>query len=271
MNIPTVDFDVNGVFVETRVPASDSDISQQALKQPPLLFVHGGCHGSWHWHNFLDYFANTGRVCYALNWYGHYKSRSLPFEEFVSRNLVDVSNEVEQVVNYLGVDPVLIGHSMGGMVCQQYAQRASLKGLVLIASVIPIELGAANIELPAPVDDANLFQPPPFEAAKGLFFQGLGDGQAREEYKLLCAESPQVVRDAVEHRLSVDPKNVTCPVLVLGAELDRLTPEPSMRKLADYYGADYESFRDKGHNLLTVPGWQKVAGIVHNWLRSHSL
>jgi len=67
-------FEVDGIYVEFAKSASLSDTKAQA----PLLFVHGGCHGSWCWQHFLDYFARVGRDCYALNWYNHYKSTALP-------------------------------------------------------------------------------------------------------------------------------------------------------------------------------------------------
>lgn len=253
-------FEIEGVHVEHYFPEESSN-------SPPLLFIHGGCHGSWHWRNFLEYFAQAGWDCYALNWYNHYKSKSLPLSQFVQRSLADVTEEVRIVVQHIGCEPILIGHSMGGMVAQQYAQIAPVKALVLTASVIPKELGAPHIELPAPIDDAVPFPPPPFEFAKELFFQAVNEEQARQEYALLCDESPRAVREATEHGLSIDKNKINCPVLVIGAELDLLTPAVSMRKLADFYQAEYIYIEGKGHNLLTVEGWQDVTGAIQHWLR----
>ena len=252
-------FEVEGIFVEHYSP-------EECSNRPPLVFVHGGCHGSWHWRNFLEYFSNAGWDCYALNWYNHYKSMSLPLNHFINRCLADVTEEVGKVVESIGVEPIIIGHSMGGMVAQQYAQISPVKALVLTTSVIPKELGAPHIELPAPIDDTIPFSPPPFEFAKELFFQAVNEEQARQEYALLCDESPRAVREAIEHGLSIDKNKINCPVLVIGAELDLLTPEVSMRKLAKFYQAEYVYVEGKGHNLLTVEGWQEVAQAIEQWL-----
>ena len=261
MNIEKREFDVDGIHVEHVVP-------EQGSNETPLLFVHGGCHGSWCWRNFLEYFAGKGRECYALNWYNHYKSTSLPVEQFIKRSIADVTEEVEMVVNHIGDNPIVIGHSMGGMVSQQYAQKFSVPALVLIASVVPTEIGVPEIELPAPIDDENVFEPPPLEFAREMFFQNTDEAVISECYDLLCSESPLAAHEAVEHLLSVDDKKINCPVLVLGAELDRLVLESSARKLAEYYKADYVAFPGQGHNLLTCNGWEEVADTIHNWMGS---
>ena len=86
--------------------------------------------------------------------------------------------------------------------------RDSVKALVLTASVIPKEIGALKIELPAPIDDSQPFSPPPFDVAKELFFQAVEEERARYEYALLCDESPRVVREAIENSLSVDKNKI---------------------------------------------------------------
>ena len=106
----------------------------------------------------------------------------------------------------------------------------------------------------------------PFELAMQLFFQGLTEEEARHYYGLLCSESPRAAYEATRWTVSVDKTRVSGPILVLGAELDVLTPPSTSRGLADFYGADYRFIRGRGHNLLLEPGWKETADLIIDWL-----
>jgi pimeloyl-ACP methyl ester carboxylesterase len=86
---------------------------------------------------------------------------------------------------------------------------------------------------------------PPFDVARQLFFDGLDDEPAKHFYSLLCPESPTCVYEATRFTVSVDYKNIECPIFALGAEQDLLVPPGYVRALADLSG---EIFR----SLLTV-------------------
>jgi pimeloyl-ACP methyl ester carboxylesterase len=59
------EYRVHGVRVERFMPLTP-------VQGPrPIVFVHGGCHGSWSWVHFLPYFAQAGWDCHALTWFGH--------------------------------------------------------------------------------------------------------------------------------------------------------------------------------------------------------
>jgi pimeloyl-ACP methyl ester carboxylesterase len=80
----------------------------------PILFVHGMWHAAWCWEEyFMPYFAQHGYDCYALSLRGHGGSegrerlRWTPLSAYVS--------DVAQVVDQIEGQPVLVGHSMGGM------------------------------------------------------------------------------------------------------------------------------------------------------------
>ena len=42
---------------------------------------------------FLNIFPMRVGDCYALNWYNHYKSMSLPLNQFINRSLADVTEK----------------------------------------------------------------------------------------------------------------------------------------------------------------------------------
>jgi pimeloyl-ACP methyl ester carboxylesterase len=148
---------ISGVLVEFE--------GEPDMGTPPLLFVHGGAHGSWTWGKMMPWFAARGWACAAINWYGHHGSDPLPRPERVTRSITDVTREIGIVVAHLGRTPVLIGHSMGGLACLAYAARANLAALVLLAPVVPAGFAKAPVELP--VDLTVMWTPPPPIARTG--------------------------------------------------------------------------------------------------------
>jgi pimeloyl-ACP methyl ester carboxylesterase len=251
------EYRIDGVRVETAMPETPSD-------RPPLVFVHGGCHGSWSWRNFLPFFAEAGWECYALNWFNHNGSDALPEADFVRRSIAAVSVEIRHVAGRFGRPPVLIGHSMGGLASQKYAEAFPTAALVLLTPVVPAEVAGA--EIPLPVDFERPWGPPPFEATLDLFFQNTPEDEARAFYSLLCPESPRAVFEATRWTVPLDKTRISGPILVVAAEKDILTPPATGRALADFLGADYRYVRGRGHNLLLEPEWRETATMIAEWL-----
>ena len=100
--------------------------------RPPLLFVHGAGHGAWCWaEHFLDFFAEHGFDSYALSLRGHGKSGGR--ERLRWTSIADYVSDVEQVAAGLPREPVLVGHSLGGLVVQKYLEAHEAPAAVLLA------------------------------------------------------------------------------------------------------------------------------------------
>jgi pimeloyl-ACP methyl ester carboxylesterase len=251
---------LDGILVEHARPVGGA-----VAGRPPIVFVHGGCHGSWMWAHFLGYFAASGWDCRALNWYGHGGSEALPRELFVGRSIGDVRTEISMVVAELDRPPVIIAHSMGGLAGQKYAESEPLEALVLLTPVVPAEVGGAVVELPIEPDEP--WGPPPSDVAQDLFFQGVPHDEALELHAKLVPESPVAVHEATRWTLSVDLDAVARhAILVFGAELDLLTPPDVVSRLAAKLSADYVEVPGKGHSLPMEPGWRETADTIATWL-----
>lgn len=80
-------------------------------RRVPLVFVHGACGGAWIWdEHFLPYFAARGYVAHAFSLCGHGGSGHRKSVHLTG--LADYVSDLNQVVQRLGVTPVLIGHSL---------------------------------------------------------------------------------------------------------------------------------------------------------------
>jgi pimeloyl-ACP methyl ester carboxylesterase len=91
------------------------------VRSTPILFVHGMWHAAWCWsEHFLPYFARHGYVSHALSLRGHGGSEG--WERLRWTSLAEYVSDVEQVVGHIGRPPVLVGHSMGGVIVQKYLE-----------------------------------------------------------------------------------------------------------------------------------------------------
>lgn len=249
---------VNGVHVQHSGPPASAS-------QPPLIFVHGGLHGSWNWHRFLPVFSQAGWECHALDWYGHHESAALPAEAFLKRSIADVGVEIGIVAERTGHVPVLVGHSMGALACLKYAETAPVAALVLLAPVLPEEIG--NPDLPLDVDPDQLWEPPPFEMAQPMFFGGVPEADARHYYDLLCAESPRCVAEATgKAAVPVNLDLLSSPALVLVGEEDKLTPADLVQQLAGRLDADFRRYAARSHSLLIDKDAEPTAELIAGWL-----
>jgi len=98
-----------------------SDLSA-ATRPTPLLLVHGAWHGAWCWQeHFIPYLARAGYAVYAPSLRGHGDS---PGRDRLRRTGIGhYVQDVAAVAAALPAAPVLIGHSMGGLVVQKYLER----------------------------------------------------------------------------------------------------------------------------------------------------
>jgi pimeloyl-ACP methyl ester carboxylesterase len=247
---------IDGVFVE-RARAQGSPLGS------PLVFVHGGNQGSWAWENYLTYFAQLGRDCYAFSWFNRHGSRQLPDAEFVMRSLADTVHELETVVAFAGQEPILVTHSMGALVGQKYAENHPVVAQVHITPAICAEVGLhpdSEFDLSAP------FEPPSFEEAWPLHFPECTETDARRYHSLLSSESALAIKETITSSFSVDRTRLGGPSLVLAAENDRIVPAEAVRRSAAHFGSDYLYLPGRSHNVLLEPRWRESATRIANWL-----
>jgi len=105
----------------------------------PILFVHGAWHGAWCWEEFfLPYFADQGFHVKALSLRGHGNSEGR--NRLRTTRISDYVVDVQTAFDSFDKPPVLVGHSMGGLIVQKFLESAvpnSVPKAFLLASVPP--------------------------------------------------------------------------------------------------------------------------------------
>ena len=100
--------------------------------ETPLLFVHGTGHAAWCWDtNFLPFFAENGFSAHAVSLRGHGQSEGR--EKLKWSSIAEFVDDVHRTASTLDQPPVILGHSLGGLVAAKYLEQYSAPAGVLIA------------------------------------------------------------------------------------------------------------------------------------------
>ncbi len=242
----------------------------------PLLFVHGAHAGAWCWdEHFLPWFAAKGYDCYALSLRGHGRSRGKRSLHF--HGLSDYVRDLCRAIEPMAEPPVVIGHSMGGMVIQKYLEDHSLPGAVLMASVPPSGLVASVLRLLT--TDPELFNRISLMhggsasredlrgASRAVFSDNLDSDLVARYGGRMQGESQRALMDMTFLNLARPHRVHPCPMLVLGAADDALFSADEVRQTADAYDADYLMVDGLAHAMMLEGDWIRAAKPLHAWLQ----
>lgn len=196
-------------------------------------------------------------------------------------SLLDYLADLQAELGRLPHKPVIIGHSMGGLLAQMLAARQACRAAVLLCPAPPAGVFALHptvVRAFLRIQFRRGWWKRPHrasykEAMYGTFNTCTDRLECDREYGHFVHEAGRVLLEIGypfldrRHAARVDPADVTCPLLVIGAGEDRLTPPAVVRKIARRYaGAEHREFADQGHWVLGQPGWREVATYAADWL-----
>lgn len=248
-----------------------------APKPTPLLFVHGSFSDARVWDsNFLPYFARQGYEAHAFSLRGHGLSEG--HERLHTWRLADYVADLEKAAATLSSPPVLIGHSMGGMVIQKYLEtHPNAAGLVLMASVPPQGLLPASLHMamrhPFLFQQMSLFSllgpsyGTPEMMRRLLFSQDMPLSKLQEYFDYVQAESQVVSLDMMGlNPLRLKPESLQMPILALGARNDVFVSPAIVEETARWYKAEVHIVPDMAHAMMLEMNWRTAADDLLDWL-----
>lgn len=246
----------------------------------PLLFVHGAWHAAWCWDvHFLDFFAGHGFAAHALSLRGHGKSDG--HEKLRWTRLSDYVEDIAKTVQQLPSPPIIIGHSMGGVLIQKYLEKHTTPGAVLLASVPPAGVLATTlrIALHHPIIFAKInlklslfpLVTTAKMAHKTLFSKEMAMETVLKYAQQLQNESYLGFLDMLMFNLPKPKKVSNTPLLVLGAAHDMLFKPSEIKATARAYNTNAEIFDDMAHNMMLEARWQFVAERILEWFKEKNL
>jgi pimeloyl-ACP methyl ester carboxylesterase len=242
-----------------------------------IVMVHGAFCGGWAFERFRAPFEAAGFEVLAPDLRGH--APGAPANAVVGVSMTDYAADIAALCASLPEPPVLLGHSMGGLVAQLAARRARIAALLLLAPSPPWGVMGSSLEEAATafgVQIAGLFSSGALEPDRGLMraysLDRMGAAEREAAVARLRPESAMAVRETLNWWLdpfmttSVGPGAIAAPSLVISGQGDVVHSAATARAVAERIGATFKAMPGMSHWLVGEPGWEEVAQAALAWL-----
>jgi pimeloyl-ACP methyl ester carboxylesterase len=234
----------------------------------PIVFVHGLWGAAWILRDWVDLAATRGWDAWAPNLRGREGSRHV--DDLGKVRLDDLAADLHDVLDHVG-DAVLVGYSMGGLVAQMLGGDPRVRALVLLCSVPPRGIVAVDGPvlrrswryLPAMIRGRPFMPNRP--DADAMIMNRMTATERDHWFPRFIPDSGTVARQIAMGAAAVDPATVTCPVLVISAQHDHISPPGIQPALVRRYRAEHLPVAGRGHLISIERGWEATANAVLDW------
>lgn len=254
------------------------------MTKPPVLMIHGAFCGPWSLDGLKEKFEGAGYKVTAPALRFHDISPAPA--ALGATGLADYAADLEEDIAALKTAPILVGHSMGGLLAQMLAARVKVSALILLAPSAPwgvppttlFEIGAAQSMHLQP-GYWNQVLEPSRDVALAHSLDKLPKHLRDAVYDRFVPESGRATFEIMNwaldmnHASAVEADAVTAPLLFLTGGEDRINPPSTVARIAALYGdrATAEVLPGMGHWLIGEPGWEKLVTRILLWLAEKKL
>ena len=237
------------------------------------------------WDEWIIWFESEGYKCVAPAW--PFKDapaeelRNRPSNDAIALNTISsLTEHFATIINALPEKPILVGHSLGGLVVQLLLQRDLGFAGVAIHSFPPQGVNRFRLSfLKAIWETMMLFTSSreiylvSFRKWKYTIANGMDcDLQKELYYKYAIPESKKIIRDTFKCVTKIDFQKPQPPLLLTSGSNDKLVPSSinysNYRKyLAGNSITDYKEFKNHNHLVFGNTAWANEARYILNWLR----
>ncbi|QUS58727.1 alpha/beta hydrolase [Pseudovibrio brasiliensis] len=248
---------------------------------PPVLLLTGTNAAAWAMENVRTSLEAAGYVCHSLT----YRYHDLPpgperDAKLTGLSIADYVEDARQAIDEIGEPPVVVGHSIGGLIAQLLAAEDAIKAGVLLNSSI------VNGTLPTTEEERDLGKllisagafweralEQDFELLAKYGFNTLSPQMQRDIHGRLGSESGRVLFEFffwmydVHRTTFVDPDKVTCPLLFISGNEDKAVPPSTARVMAERYEtAEFLAVGGACHYIQFDEQWPETAAKMLDWL-----
>ncbi len=250
-----------------------------------VVFIHGMYMNSLCWEQWMPHFQANGYRCTAPAWPGRDQPvdtlrRNHPDPQLAQLTLRAVLEHLAGAIRTLDEKPILIGHSMGGLVAQLLLQRGLAAAAVAIDSAPP--LGVLTLKWsflksnwPHITPFVSKSQPiqMSFERFQYTFVNTLPLEEQRAAYeRYVVPESRRVPAESLTTVARIDFKKQHPPLLLIAGSNDHLIPASLNKTNYGRYKSassitDFKEFAGRTHFTVGQKNWEEVADAIMAWLK----
>jgi len=247
-----------------------TDLVAASDAKPPILFIHGVFGKPSLLRPWTRFFESAGYRTHAPTLPG----RDPSDEAILARTgIQECFQVVLEAYDRIGGSPIVIGHSMGGLLAQKLAAARRPAAAVLLASVPPGVLWTQPAATPhlLPLLPSILAGKPFLPSPKTMREVPLSTLPRAEQDELigeLVRDSGRIFREmslgAAPTR--VKAADVDCPVLCVSAGQDRNVAQRISNRIANRYRAEHQVHPELPHWIIAESAVDDVAPPVLRWL-----
>jgi pimeloyl-ACP methyl ester carboxylesterase len=249
-----------------------------------IIFIHGLHENAHSWTNWKPFFENLGYLCYTPNYPYHegkaVELRQNPNTLLANVRMRDVVSHYTEFIDSLAdkTPPILIGHSMGGLIVQKLiqAQKGSLGVCITSASprgVLSFKWSfiKSNIGTINPLKGNSLFC-----GSRDWFHYAICNTLTRQESDAIyenavIPESRNIPRSSRGIDGKIDFKIPHAPLLFVSAEKDHIIPiSLNIKNVKSYKDknsiTEFKEFKGRSHSICVQSGWEEVAQFIEDWI-----
>lgn len=250
-----------------------------------VVFIHGMYMTPLCWEDWEKRFQAKGYTTLAPAWPGRQRSvqeLQTPDTELGKLTLSDILEHVGSVIQAAGEKPILIGHSMGGLVAQLLHNRGLASATIAIDSAPPTGVFTtafsflkANWPHVTPFANPNSPVVMSFERFQYAFVNGMREDAQRAAFeRYVVPESRRVPRQSL-FGAKVDFKKEQTPLLLIAGGSDHIIPAVLTRTNYKKYAANssvthFKEFSERNHFLLGQENWEEIADFCLEWIAANA-
>jgi pimeloyl-ACP methyl ester carboxylesterase len=255
------------------------------MKSKTIVFITGAFVSHTCWDEWKLYFESKGFVCIVPPWPCKNNSASAlrnkqPHDrDLAALTLSELIEYYAKIVKDYPIKPIIIGHSLGGLITQILVNRELAAAGVAIHSappsgVIPYEFsflkaGWKALGIFTSLKKTYLMS---FKDWQFAFVNGMPLTIQQESYeRFTIPESKTVVRGGLTSAARVDFEKAHAPILLTSGDKDNIIPASLNYRNAEKYKkngsvTDYKEFKGRNHFVLGQPTWKEDADYIFDWI-----
>lgn len=249
-----------------------------------VVFIHGMFVTPNSWDQWRPMFEKAGYKVSAPAWPLHdvpmERTKDAAHRQAIGQlGLEQVLNHYREILKTKTVKPVLVGHSMGGLIAQKLLQEGLAQSAVAIDSVAPngmLFVSWSFLKSQWPVLNPFKDGATPVVLTREEFAYALANQQSDEMISAAFAsqiipESRKVPKDTLTDAGVIDLTKPRGPLLMIAGEKDHIIPAAMNYKNFELYRntpgyTEFRMFEGRDHWGIAGAGWEELAAATLAWI-----